>query len=198
MDSQEKQALNVLRRISNAGIADCRQALNQTGGDLCSALRSLMSDEHIRIAIADRRIREGDRKQSLTGAFSAKEGEILARLDAALRFEARAAKESVPTPGEAFVLPQGFASHEELVQFFQRTMNTVHGHDAFVEACKQRGIAESDLGYILDRMEGGAFRAAMAQAGAVDMGPNSESDPIAHAKFNVESKPRPWWRFWKR
>ncbi len=91
MNKQDMRTLDVVRRISQAGLADCRRAIRESKGDICLALRTLMSDEQIRIAITDRRIRENDPRQSVSGRFARQEGKILARLDAMLRVESGAA-----------------------------------------------------------------------------------------------------------
>jgi hypothetical protein len=94
-------------------------------------------------------------------------------------------------------LPDGFGSYEELVKFVNTTLHSVVGHDAFVSECAKHEISESDIGHILDRIEGGAFRAAAERAGAAGAAPDEHTDPVGHAAYMLESQPRRWWQFWR-
>lgn len=87
--ARAKENLQVLRRMTQAGISDCRRALTESNDDICIAIRSLMSDEEIKISIADRRIREMDGLRPSAGTFADREGELLRQLEAALRSEGR-------------------------------------------------------------------------------------------------------------
>ena len=156
-----------------------------------------MSDEQIKIAIADRIVREGDPRRNLSGTFAQQEGEIIRQLHAMLRDVDRWEKERKADFGKPPALPEGFGSYTELVRFVNSAMYTPGGHDAFVAECAKHGISESDVGRILDRIEGGTFRAAAERGGMADAAPDEREDPVGYAAYMLAAKPRKWWQFWR-
>jgi hypothetical protein len=194
--SQMPESLLFVRRLSQAGLTQCRSALDAAGGDVLAACRSLMSAPQIMEAYQSLRVRlmAG---ASIKDPPSAEEKAVIEHLYCEVKPAVAFDDRNPPVRVTPLPLPTGIASYKDLVTRVYELWLATPDVESQLKAVAALGFDTADARYVLDRVVGGTFRARMEQDGSPDSAPDPDADPIAFAAYRREI-PRKWWQFWKR